>query len=58
MCNTTNEELLIDYQIEIIDIAGVVVLKVNESYPLEKSGLKKGDIITKFNEKKLLMFIN
>ena len=53
ICNTTNKELLIEYQLEIIDITGVVVLDIKESYPLQKSGLKKGDIITKFNNEEI-----
>jgi len=51
MCNSTNQELLNEYSIVIDDVSGVVLLQVNGGYSLSNAGLKKGDIITKFNNK-------
>ena len=49
MCNTTNTELLNEYEIEIKDIDGVVILDLNENGLLHKEGLQIGDVITEFN---------
>jgi len=50
MCNSTNIELLSEYEINVDNINGVVVLEVIDNYPLNIVGLLKGDIITKFND--------
>lgn len=49
MCNATNTELLNEYEIEIKDIDGVVILDLNENGLLHKEGLQIGDVITEFN---------
>lgn len=49
MCNSTNTEMLNKYNIDIVDITGVVLLDLNESGVLYQFGLNKGDIVTKFN---------
>ena len=51
MCNTTNIELLNQYEISVDNINGVVILEVKDIGLLYKSGLQKGDIITKFDGK-------
>lgn len=48
--NITNIELLQENDIEIVDINGVVIVKLDENGLLFKNSLKKGDIITKFND--------
>lgn len=53
MCNTTNTELLNQYGIRINDIAGVVILEIGNLGTLDKSGLQKGDIITKFDNESI-----
>lgn len=49
MCNHTNTKLLNEYDISIENIKGVVLLELNKSGVLNKSGLQKGDVITEFN---------
>lgn len=44
-----NKEVLKENNIVINDINGVVVLSVTQDYSLNKSGIIKGDIITKIN---------
>lgn len=53
MCNSTNTQILSEYKIDTPNINGVVVLDVKKSYPLYNAGLKKGDVITSFNNKKI-----
>ena len=50
MTNSTNVELLEEYNIKNIKAEGVVLLSVKKNYPLDVSGLKKGDIIVKFDD--------
>jgi len=47
--NTTNKEVLKDYEIDIAVDYGVVVLEVTKDYPLQLSGILKGDVITKID---------
>lgn len=51
MCNSTNQEVLNEYGVFIDSVNGVVLLEINKGYSLYNEGLKKGDIITKFNNK-------
>ena len=53
MCNSTNFELLSKYNIETVDINGVVILKINPLGVLDNAKLQKGDIITKFDNIKI-----
>ena len=53
MCNTTNTELLNEYNIKIDNVNGVVLIKVNKDHSLYKAGLQKGDIITKLDDKEV-----
>lgn len=48
MCNSTNTELLKEYDIKV-EKNGVVLLELNELGILHESGLQKGDVITEFN---------
>lgn len=48
MCNSTNTELLKEYDINV-EKNGVVLLELNELGILHKAGLQKGDVITEFN---------
>lgn len=48
MCNSTNTELLNEYEINV-EIDGVVLLELNELGILYQTGLQKGDVITEFN---------
>lgn len=50
MTNTTNIELMIEYGINEVNVGGVILLEVYESY---NYGFQKGDIITKFNNKNI-----
>ncbi len=50
MVDSLNSELLFENGIEIDNISGIVVLHVNENGILCKSGIEKGDIITKIND--------
>ena len=47
--NTTNTDLLKENDINIEDIKGVVLVKLDENGTLFKNGFKKGDVITYFN---------
>lgn len=47
--NTTNSDILNEYEISVDIEKGVVILAVTEDYPLNKTGLVKGDVITKVN---------
>lgn len=48
MCNSTNTELLNEYELNV-EVDGVVLLELNELGVLYKSGLQSGDVITEFN---------
>ena len=48
--NTTNIDLLNQYEIFPGDIVGVVIIDLKEGFPLKNSGLVQGDIITKIND--------
>ncbi|MBQ9072490.1 MAG: serine protease [Bacilli bacterium] len=50
LTNTTNIELMNEYEINQTDISGVILLEVYEGYDY---GFQKGDIITKFNNKSI-----
>ena len=47
--SSSNRELLNKYEINIQNIEGVVVLDVIDGYPLNNSGIIKGDVIIKIN---------
>ena len=57
MCNTTNSDLLNEYGINVDDVKGVVILTLKERYSLDNAGLKKGDIITRLDEKEIINVI-
>ena len=48
MTSSTNKELLEEYDINVLK-DGVVILSLKKDYPLFNAGLKKGDLIVKFN---------
>ena len=52
--NSTNIELLNEYNISINNIEGVVILSLINGYPLYNAGLQKGDVITKFNNVEII----
>jgi len=47
--DTSNIEVLNNYGFSQTDILGVVIVEVNDGYPLMVNGLLKGDIITRVN---------
>ena len=49
MTDSTNSELLREYNIDSTDKKGVVILNLKEKYPLYKAGLKKGDLLVEFD---------
>ncbi|MBR6690875.1 MAG: serine protease [Bacilli bacterium] len=53
MCNTTNTDLLNEYGINTNHDYGVVLLEVNSLSVLDNAKLQKGDVITKFDNKKI-----
>ena len=53
MVSSQNKMLLEEYNISNIDRPGVIIISVKKNYPLYNSGLKKGDLIVKFNKKEI-----
>ena len=49
MTNSTNTELLKEYNIDYPNNKGVIVLSLKKKYPLYNSGLEKGDLIVEFD---------
>lgn len=49
MANTTNEEILDNYNINTYDINGVVLINVKKNGILYNAGMEDGDIIVEFN---------
>ena len=53
MTSTDNKALIEEYSINVPEKLGVVILSIKKDYPLYNSGLKKGDLIVKFNNKEI-----
>ena len=49
MTDSTNSELLREYNIDSTDKKGVVILNLKEKYPLYEAGLKKGDLLVELD---------
>ena len=54
MVSSSSIDILDEYDVEYVDVDGVVLLKLSDESILKKSGLKKGDIITQFNGVKIV----
>lgn len=53
MCNNTNIEMLMKYNVVPSNIDGVVLLDVKEKLLLDSVGMKNGDIIVMLNDKRI-----
>ena len=49
LTNSTNIELLKEYDIDSVNKKGVIILSLKEKYPLYEAGLRKGDLLVEFD---------